>query len=117
MSRNYQDFYGVVKRRPLFNEHTPLGDVPIEWLQNVEPKIVRKGFKGCWLSYAQADKNGKPMIWMHDKDGKRIRRYLSRYVMSIFYDFPKEYYVRRTCVFQQCVNPNHLFLSAHWKQD
>lgn len=114
---DYKNYYGVVKRRPLFNEHTPIGDVPIEWLQNVEPKIVRKGFKGCWLSYAFADKTGKPQIMMRDRNGNRRRMFLARYVMSIFYDFPKEYYVRRTCVFPQCVNPNHLYLSSHWKQD
>lgn len=114
---NYDRYIGVRKKRPLISEQTPLGDVPVEWLANVEPKISRKGFKGCWIAYGHTDKEGRPQIVMKTKDGKRRCRTLARYVMSIFYEFPEEYYVRRTCQYQQCVNPNHLYLSPHWMQE
>ena len=111
---DHDNYYGVTKRRPLFNERTPLCDVPVEWLQNVEPKIVRSGFKGCWISYAMTNSAGAPLISMKTKDGKPRKMMLARYVMSIFYDYSPAYYVRRSCPYQQCVNPNHLYLSPHW---
>jgi hypothetical protein len=114
---NYSQYVGVRRRRPLIDEHTPLGDVPVEWLQNVEPKIARKGFKGCWISYAYTDKEGRPQIKMKNRKGKRVDRALARYVMSIFFEFPQGYYIRRTCPYQQCVNPNHLYISSHWRQE
>ena len=116
MTRNYANYHGVVKRRPLFDENTPLGQVPLEWLQHVEPKVVRKGFKGCWIAYGHSNGEGKPMMMVKGIEGKRKKKTLARYVMSIFYDFPEGYIVRRTCAFQQCVNPNHLYLSPHWRQ-
>ncbi len=114
---DYKNFVGIRRRRPLFNEQTPLSDVPVEWLRYVEPKIARKGFKGCWIAYNNLDKRGIPMVAKRRQDGTRYKLPLARYVMSIFYEFSEDYYVRRTCAYQQCVNPNHLYFSPHWRTE
>jgi hypothetical protein len=39
----------LVKKRTLLQLRTPLGEVPKEWLDIIEPKIARPDDTTCWL--------------------------------------------------------------------
>jgi len=102
----------MIKRRALFNIHTQLENVPKEWLNHVEPHVVRGAFLPCWVWAGACDRNGYPI--MRVDDGMVM---VHRFVAGLFWTFDKSYYVRRTCKVNNCVNPNHLHItSRHYKQ-
>ncbi len=95
------------KRRPLINIHTQLENIPKEWLNVIEPHVVRGAFLPCWVWAGAVDGNGYPYL---NVDGKMVMAH--RFVARIFYDFPDEYYVSKSCGVRNCVNPNHLTITA-----
>lgn len=102
-------------RLPLFYEFTPLQEVPKEWLQDIEPLIVRnqRDWPGCWIWQGPIDKDGRPVINFTDfltKKRKQVR--VARMVMKIFWEFEEYYNVRHSCGNLQCLNPHHLKLEA-----
>lgn len=110
MSSLHRALFDVKSKRPLINEATPLGDVPLLWLQYVEPKIERIGFNGCWISRHPMTQRGMPVLSYTDDEGNRVRTTVAKFVMRIFWDFPDGYFIKRTCEWDQCVNPNHLYI-------
>ncbi len=95
----------MIKRRPLFNLITRFENVPKEWLNHVEPHVVRGPFLPCWVWSGGLDRNGYPILWV---EGKMVM--VHRFVAKIFYDFPPNWYVTRECLVQNCVNPSHLVI-------
>lgn len=95
------------KRRPLINMLTQLENIPKEWLNHVEPRVVRGSFLPCWVWCGAVDQNGYPIMRVA---GKIVM--VHRFVAKIFWDFPNDYYVRRKCSVNNCVNPNHLHITA-----
>lgn len=102
----------MIKRRPLFNMLTQLGNVPKEWLNHVEPHIVRGAFLPCWVWAGACDRNGYPIMRV---DGKIVM--VHRWVAKLFWEYAPSMYVRRSCGVNNCVNPSHLIItSKHHKQ-
>jgi len=97
----------MIKRRPLINLLTKLENIPKEWLNHVEPFIVRGPFLPCWVWSGALDKNGYPI---KNVDGKMMM--MHRFVARLFYDFPDEWYVTRSCNVQNCLCPSHLVIKA-----
>lgn len=95
------------KRRPLFNMITRLENIPKEWLNHIEPKIVRGPFLPCWVWTGALDRNGYPVM---NVDGAMVM--VHRFVAKIFYIFPEEWFVTRSCNVQNCLNPNHIVIKA-----
>ena len=95
------------KRRPLFNLITRFENVPKEWLNHVEPFVVRGPFLPCWVWSGALDKNGYPI---KNVDGKLVM--VHRFVAKMFYDFPEAWYVTRSCNVQNCINPGHLVIKS-----
>jgi len=93
----------MLKRRALINVHTQLENIPKEWLNVIEPHVVRGAFLPCWVWTGALDRNGYPVM---NTDGKMVMAH--RFVAKVFWDFDDSYYVTRTCKVQNCVNPNHL---------
>lgn len=91
------------KRRPIFNMITRLENVPKEWLNHVEPKIMRGPFLPCWVWTGALDRNGYPVMQF---EGQTIM--MHRFVAKIFYNFPDSWYVTRSCNVQNCLNPAHI---------
>jgi hypothetical protein len=96
-----------MKRRPLFNTKTQLENIPKEWLNHIEPHVVRGAFLPCWVWAGQCDRNGYPTMRV---DGKMVM--VHRFVASLFWTFGKDKYVRRRCHVQNCVNPNHIYVTS-----
>jgi hypothetical protein len=95
-------------RRPIIDMDTRLRDMPLDWLRYVEPKIMRGPYLPCWIWTGSVDKNGYPFI--RDPHLKKIVM-CHIWVARMFYDFEGEY-VTRTCSRRNCVNPNHLLVTA-----
>jgi len=95
-----------MKKRPLINMLTSLENIPKEWLNHVEPKVVRGAFLPCWIWAGAVDKNGYPIM----RDGNTIIM-MHRYVAKLFYKVGKTDYVKRSCGINNCVNPNHVYVS------
>jgi len=83
---------------------TTFENIPKEWLNVIEPKVMRGAFLPCWIWTGALDKNGYPIIYL-DR-GKTIMAH--RFVAKLFWRFPEDWYVSRSCGTQNCVNPNHL---------
>ena len=97
----------MFKRRALINIHTQLENVPKEWLNVIEPHVVRGAFLPCWVWTGAVDRNGYPHM--------RVERKMvmaHRFVAKIFYDFPDAYFVSLSCGVRNCVNPNHIKITA-----
>ncbi len=98
------------KKRALINMHTRFENIPKEWLNQIEPFVVRGPFLPCWVWCGALDRNGYPI---KNVDGVMVM--VHRYVAKIFYDFPDNWYVKRECNVQNCVNPNHLVITTYRK--
>jgi len=92
----------MIKRRALINMHTQFENIPKEWLNVIEPHVVRGPFLPCWMWSGAVDRNGYPYI---RADGKIIMAH--RFVAKLFWDFG-DAYVTRSCGVRNCVNPNHV---------
>lgn len=97
----------MIKRRALFNALTKLENIPKEWLNHVEPHVVRGAFLPCWVWAGACDRNGYPIMRV---DGSIVM--VHRFVASLFWTFDKGHYVKRTCNVNNCVNPNHLVVTG-----
>jgi hypothetical protein len=109
MSNLHRSLFDVKAKRPLISEDTPLGMIPREWLEHVEPYISRRGFEGCWITYKPTSRQGVPTMEYY-VDGVRKQTTVAKFVMRIFWEFPDGYFIKRTCQYEQCVNPNHLYI-------
>ena len=102
-----------VKRRPFFNP-AALGNIPREWLRFVEPYVVRGAFLPCWIWAGQIDSRGYPRLHYRDpRTGKSKYLYVHRLVVTMFWDVPQRWYVRRSCQTLNCVNPHHMVPTLH----
>lgn len=95
----------LIKRRPLINLLTQFGNVPKEWLNHIEPKIVRGPFLPCWVWSGALDRNGYPTFYV---EGDMVMAH--RYVAKLFYIFPDEWYVTQSCNVRNCLNPTHIVI-------
>lgn len=95
----------MIKRRPLINLITQLGNVPKEWLNHIEPKIVRGPFLPCWVWSGALDRNGYPVMYVEG-----TQHMAHRFVAKLFYDFPDIWYVTQSCNVRNCLNPGHLVI-------
>ena len=91
------------KKRALINMHTQLENIPKEWLNHVEPNIMRGSFLPCWLWVGPICAKGYPRAY-YDYKSRNMRRM----VAGIFYELPDDWYVDLACHNKQCLNPNHL---------
>lgn len=107
-------------RLPLFYEFTPLNKIPREWMQDIEPLIVRDipDWPGCWIWQGVRDAKGHPIITFTDYATKKRRMVrAARMVMKIFYEFEDHLDVVHSCGNFSCLNPHHLKISdQHWSQ-
>lgn len=105
------------KKRPFIELTTKLGDIPREWLERVEPHIVRMG--SCWIWQGACDGDGEPTFNYPQPNGKRTSRRLKRWIVDMFWDGLKPHHdVLHHCGDLSCINPAHFFISAaHWKQE
>jgi hypothetical protein len=94
----------ITMRRPLLHMNTRLADIPEDWLRNAEKHIMRGSFLPCWIWTGAHDMGGYPVV-NHPQNGKMLAQ---RWIASMFWDFPQEFFVTRTCLRQNCVNPQHL---------
>jgi hypothetical protein len=107
----HRNIWGVRAKRPLINEGTALGKVPRDWLDYIEPKITRHGFDGCWIWIGKTTKEGIPVMhWKHVDEGWKHTT-AAKFVMEIFWEYPIGFFIRRVCPYDQCLNPNHLYIS------
>jgi len=93
----------ATKRRALINVRTSLENVPKEWLNQIEPKIFRGAFLPCWVWSGALDNNGYPIM---NVDGRQMS--VAKMVAKIFYEFPEDWHVDRSCHNKSCLNPNHI---------
>lgn len=99
----------LIKKRGLFNLETPLGGVPRLWLRDIEPKIIREGFGGCWIWTGTIDRSGYGILKWTEGD-KRVSVMVHRYVASMFWEFPEAARVRQKCFVRNCLNPHHIYV-------
>lgn len=99
----------IVKRRPLFDENSPLKNIPTEWLKYVEPKVSRPDDMQCWL-WTGAVTNNMPVMRFQDHRGKRQHSYIRRLVASMFFAFPPVARIRNSCGVDRCVRPSHIIV-------
>lgn len=97
----------INKKRPLLNLATPLRDIPREWLQNIEPYVVREGTCWYWRGAFFPDGYGSIMA-MNPKTGKRNGRRVVRVVAEMFYEGLQGQSVTLSCRRRACVNPAHI---------
>lgn len=102
----------IVRKRPVFNLKTSLENIPVEWLRNVEPHVMRGAWLPCWIWMGQTDKNGYPIMWNPAEEGKRSYVMVHRFVAGLFYDYDPALNVRRTCNVVNCVAPAHIQVTA-----
>ena len=89
----------------------------------IEPRLLRGMYLPCWLwtGRSQYFNRGKvneysyPTIYMpiqtlNPKAGRKLT-YVHRYMAETFWDFPKEYVVKRDCRYSNCVNPQHFIIA------
>lgn len=111
----------ITKKRPLINLQTRLENIPTAWLQNIEPRVQRRGFedRGCWIWTGTVNGHGYPQLGIYDfEKDKRTTVEARRAIAHMFYNFlDDEVYVRTRCGVRNCVNPNHIVVTKiHYKQ-
>lgn len=99
---------GLVLIRPVINMETRLRDIPDDWLKFVEPKIIRGSFLPCWVWTGRLDRNGYPVL-RHPLYGHLMAH---RFVAGMFWQYPENWFVTRTCHRINCLNPGHLVCQA-----
>lgn len=106
------------KKRALLTLSTPLGNVPKEWLQFIEPKIERPEGTTCWLWRGSCFPDGHAQIMVTNPEtGKRNGRRVARVVAEMFWNLKGEDVVHE-CGNLNCVNPNHFHVTGnHWTQE
>lgn len=89
----------------------------------IEPKMVRGIFLPCWIwggTYHkyQKDHYGEiayPQVRLPIHPGRpdlgMKPQYVHRYLARVFWDFPQNFVVYRTCGRTDCVNINHFVIS------
>ena len=121
----------IKKIRPLFNMRSKLEDIPADWMKYVEPRIVRlepkhdynvdraaaikekaTGELDCWLWDGGLDKNGQAVMHVTTGQGVRSLRRVKRIVAAMFWELEDRHDVYQKCGFLNCVNPNHLVVTA-----
>lgn len=102
--------YDIIFIRPLFDETTPLRDIPRAWLQHIEPRVQRMGWEPHVMWVGDFDKNGQTRMYAPGKKG-RSRISINKYVMSMFFNMPNDHRIlcRSACVQPGCVNPLHIW--------
>lgn len=107
----------IVKKRPLITLATKLGDIPVEWLRYVEPRLVRTG--QCWLWEGACDGEGEPVLsYRNLETGKRNTRRLKQIIANIFWEMKSHYEVIHQCGNINCLNPAHFYISwTHHSQE
>lgn len=90
------------KIRPFFDENTPLGDVPEEWLREVEPKVMRGAFRPCWMWQGSVTVTGNP-VWKRKGKMSSVKKGIA----LIFWNLPDKFMVRMHCRQTGCINPRH----------
>src|SRR5215468_1200965 len=94
------------KIRPCFCA-SAFDNIPREWLRLVEPHVVRGAFLPCWIWAGKLDNRGYPRLHYRDpRTGKSKYLYVHRLVVTMFWDVPPRWYVKRTCQTLNCVNPH-----------
>lgn len=97
----------IYSKRPLINMDTPLKEIPKDWLDHVEHRVMRGGFLPCWQDKYAVGANGYPQI----KDPNTgIVTTVQRFVASIFWDFSPHLRVRMMCRNRSCVYPHHMYI-------
>lgn len=106
----------VPKRRNIFDLTTPLGEVPREWLQLIEPHITRDG--DHWRWNGPTDAHGEPIVYLtNPATGRRNTKRVKRIVAEMFWELKSFHDVLHECGVLECVNPSHLEPTpTHWKQ-
>jgi len=101
------------KIRPCFRA-SAFDNIPREWLQLVEPHVVRGAFLPCWIWAGQIDSRGYPRLHYRDPATRKSGYiYVHRLVVTMFWDVPQRWYVKRTCHTLNCVNPHHMVPTLH----
>jgi len=95
---------------PLFDEDTPLKNIPRWWLKYVEPKVLRGAFRPCWIWTGAVDVAGYPRRYVRRPDASTEARNLRREIVSLFWKLPDSYTVSAACHVATCVNPSHLIV-------
>lgn len=99
----------VAPKRPLIDERTPIGKIPVMWLRFIE-KWVHRGpsFHSCWI-WTGFQKKGVPYIQTRNAStGKCSQVPAQKLAASIFFVFTTLHQVITTCGRGDCVNPSHL---------
>jgi hypothetical protein len=96
---------------------TPLGEVPKEWLDIIEPKIARPDDTTCWLWLGSCDERGEPRYSVQNRDGHWTTRTCKSLIAELFWVLPKIVSVFRSCTNTNCLNPNHFIVTdRHYTQ-
>lgn len=121
----------VYARSPLFNRDAPLSSVPREWLEHIEPYMVRwRNFavKGdCWFWTGAMDNGGEPVrstLKVVDREVADVTKHSNKkeakervklFVMRIFFNIDRvaKPSVVHVCGNKSCLNPHHLLLCQH----
>jgi hypothetical protein len=107
---------GVVKIRPLLTLETKLRDIPSEWLLNVAPYVMLKGFQPCWIWAGPLTDKGYPVFRPVDPDtGKQRKVYVRPMIAKMFWEYQKGIHVHNVCNTLNCVNPSHMYLVYGYK--
>lgn len=96
--------------RPIFDEETPLKDVPEWWRRHVEHKVIRGAFKPCWIWDGAVDNCGHPRRYYTNEEGKRVVSNLRHEIVQLFWKIDGRFTVSNACQIRTCVNPAHLII-------
>lgn len=99
----------VERRIPDFNLKTQFGNVPKEWLDEIEPHVQRE-IDGCWNWTGAFTENGYPRMQYFDYErGGYFHIPAHVRVAQIFWNFERDKCrVRRSCNNRACVRPSHV---------
>lgn len=109
----------ITKKRPLLDLKTPLRLIPKQWLDIIEPRILRPSDTSCWLWDGATDRDGEPIISVVNAGtGKRSTRRVKRIVAELYWDMRKDHDVIHECGTKNCLAPFHFYISPlHWTQE
>jgi hypothetical protein len=107
----------IVRKRSILQLRTPFGEVPKEWLDIIEPKIVRPDDTTCWLWNGSTDERGEPRYSIQNQYGHWTTRTCKSLIAGIFWILPQVCSVFRSCKSVNCLNPNHFIVTTrHYTQ-
>lgn len=106
------------KLRPLLDLRTPLRLIPKEWLDLIEPRIIRPDDSSCWLWTGAVDGEGEPIISTKNLvTGRRSTMRVKRIIARMFWTGTDEEPIYHACGTRNCLHPAHFIFGKVSKEE